>query len=246
MHVSSLRRMAWFAERWLADGRPRSVLDVGSCDVNGCYRPLFPPPRFAYTGLDMEAGPNVDIVPSRPYCWDMLADDAYDVIISGQAFEHMEFFWLTMAEMARVLRPGGLLCVIAPRGFPRHRYPVDCYRFDADGMVALARWANLTPLHASTNLAPDPADRDWYSTECADSMLIAQKPEAWPGLLEPRGYTFVAPDLNALAGGLAPPASEEENIGVARAEERASGKQPSPPLIRSLGAVIKRFFRSAR
>lgn len=121
MHPSSLRRMQWFVDTYLPPNSRgpsrRSVLDVGSYDVNGTYRELFDEGRFHYTGLDMEAGPNVDLVPRSPYCWDEIGDDSHDVVISGQALEHIEFFWLTVAEMVRVLRQDGLLCIIAPNGF---------------------------------------------------------------------------------------------------------------------------------
>ncbi len=151
------------------------VLDVGSYDVNGSYRHLFVDDKFEYFGLDMEKGPNVDIVLKNPYNWNEIETDSFDVVISGQAFEHIEFFWITMAEMARVLKKDGLLCVIAPNGFGEHRYPVDCYRFFTDGMVALARYVSLDTLHAHTNCAPSAESKDWYSQNSADSILIAQK-----------------------------------------------------------------------
>lgn len=146
--------MQWFVQNHLRNGEKYRVLDVGSYGVNGTYKEIFASQPFEYVGLDMQAGPNVDIVPANPYIWKEIASDSFDVVISGQAFEHIEFFWLTMKEIARVVRPGGLICIIAPRGFGFHRYPVDCYRFDVDGMVALARYCNLKPLHASTNRAP--------------------------------------------------------------------------------------------
>lgn len=68
-------------------------------------------------------------------------------------------------------------------------------------MVAIARYCNLIPIHASTNLAPVNAPRDWYSKDCADSMLIAKKPAVWKGLLNLRTYTFQAPDLGKLSNG---------------------------------------------
>lgn len=77
----------------------------------------------------MEEGPNVDVVLKNPYDWDAIESDSFDLVISGQAFEHIEFFWKTMEEMTRVLKKDGLLCLIAPNGFGEHRYPVDCYRF---------------------------------------------------------------------------------------------------------------------
>jgi hypothetical protein len=80
-----------------------------------------------------------------------------------------------MAEMARVLKKKGLLCIIAPNGFGEHRHPVDCYRFFTDGMVALARYVCMDILHAHTNCAPSVIHHEWLSTEEADSILIAQK-----------------------------------------------------------------------
>lgn len=207
MHGSSLCRMRWFVENYLQDvaAVKRKVLDVGSCEVaGGSYKQFFPSEQFEYFGLDMAQGPNVDIVPANVYHWREIDSDSYDVVISGQAFEHVEFFWLTAAEMARALKPGGLLCLIAPRGFERHRYPVDCYRFDSDGLIAIARWCNLQLLHASTDMAPEGAGTEWHIEACEDSMLIARKPENWPGILDSREYVFAQPDLSTLQKGFVP------------------------------------------
>jgi len=181
-----------------------ALLDVGSYDVSriGTYGYLFKEAgaNFEYTGLDLDAGPNVDIVAVKPYHWDMIPDESYDVVISGQTFEHMEFFWLAMGEIARVLKRGGLACVIAPRGFALHRHPIDAYRFDADGMVALARYAQLKPLHASTNLAPPGADNLWFYGN--DSMLVAEKPLEWAGIVDHTTYEYRDADLRSLATGM--------------------------------------------
>ena len=149
-----MMRMEWFVETFLNDKNYYNVLDVGSYNVNGSYKELFEEEKFSYIGLDMEQGPNVDIVPKSTYEWSEIEDDTYDVVISGQAFEHIEFFWLTMEEIVRVTKKGGLICIIAPNGFEEHRYPVDCWRFN-DGMIALARYCKLELIHAHTNAAPD-------------------------------------------------------------------------------------------
>lgn len=168
--------MEWFVRNFVNGIERKKVLDVGSYDVNGCYRNLFAEDRFEYIGLDMEAGPNVDLVPRHPYNWSELENDTFDISISGQALEHIEFFWVTVAEMVRVTKKGGLICIIAPNGFEEHRYPVDCWRFFTDGMAALARYTSLEILHAHTNCAPSSKDREWFSYDCADAMLIARKP----------------------------------------------------------------------
>lgn len=194
--------MDWFVRTFCSSLEGESkVLDVGSYDVNGCYKTFFSDEKYVYTGLDMSSGPNVDLVPKNPYNWVELPDNAFDIVISGQALEHIEFFWVTVAEMTRVLKKGGLLCIIAPRGFERHRYPVDCYRFDADGMLALARYCNLEPLHVSTNLAPRSDMYQWFSDFDADSILVAKKPVSWEGMLNVKEYVFKDPDLDKLATG---------------------------------------------
>lgn len=203
MHTSSLLRMEWFIKSYLVQDEVngcRKVLDVGSYDVNGTYRSLFNRSVYDYTGLDMTDGPNVDVVPRNTYAWDEIEDESFDIVVSGQAFEHIEFFWWTMEEMARVLKRNGLLCIIAPRDIARHRFPVDCYRFDADGMVALARYAGLRPLYAATNCAPADAPLEWYSAD-GDAMLVAKKKADWQGIADKRSYSFKLEDMRELSNG---------------------------------------------
>ena len=176
MHKSSLQKMEAFRRRYLTgrEREPLRILDVGSQDVNGSYRPIFDQGSWRYVGLDMAPGPNVDLVLPGPYDWRRIPAGSYDVVISGQALEHVEFFWITILEMARVLRPGGLLCVIAPSGGFEHRYPVDCWRFYADGFAALARWARLEVRESWTEWQP-PVYGDG-SEAWKDSILVAAQP----------------------------------------------------------------------
>ena len=47
-------------------------------------------------------------------------DGSFNVVVSNATLEHDPFFWLTLAEMRRVLKPGGLLLIGVP-GFVRAR-----------------------------------------------------------------------------------------------------------------------------
>ena len=116
----------------------------------------------------------MDIVLKNPYKWTEIRSRSADVLISGQAFEHIEFFWITMLEIERVLKPGGLCCIIAPSGGFEHRYPVDCWRFYPDGFTALARFARLDVLEVSTQWQPDPRCTD-DSNAWQDTMLVCKK-----------------------------------------------------------------------
>lgn len=177
MHDSSMDKMRRFHDTHLAHRteEPLHILDLGSCDVNGTYREILQAPAWRYLGLDSAAGNNVDIVLADPYHWREIASNSIDVLVSGQVFEHIEYFWLTMLEVFRVLRPGGLCCIIAPSGGHEHRYPVDCWRFYPDGFAALARFARMEIVEISTQWQPDPRFHD-SSNEWQDSVLICRKP----------------------------------------------------------------------
>jgi SAM-dependent methyltransferase len=171
MHAVSYWGMMDFVDEYV---KPHDkVLDVGSCSVQGdkcpSYRELNN--EWEYIGCDVEAGNNVNVVLSDPYNWVEFEDNYFDCVISGQAFEHIEYPWLTIKEIARVLKPKGYTCIIAPNRCPLHFYPVDTFRYNPDGFDALAKWAGLKKV--STTVA------DWQWNDnlwCQDTRLIARKP----------------------------------------------------------------------
>lgn len=165
-----------FTSRYLADltDKPLEILDLGSADIGGTYAQFFNHPKWRYRGVDLVEGPNIHVVLSNPYNWRELPTHCADVFVSGQTFEHIEFFWLTMREIARVLKPGGLCCIVAPSRGPIHRYPVDCWRFYPDGFAALARYADLEILEILHDEEGGPTYPD-KSEEWGDLVLIAQR-----------------------------------------------------------------------
>lgn len=177
MHQSSMDKMTAFRDRYLTakQSQPLRILDLGSQDVNGSYRPLFSKWPWEYTGLDMVAGNNVDMVLHTPYIWREISGESADVVISGQALEHIEYFWITILEVARVLKPGGMCCILVPSSGPEHRYPVDCWRYYPDGLISLAHYAQMEVLEATTqwqDLCYADGSDLWH-----DSMLVCRKPD---------------------------------------------------------------------
>jgi len=127
--------MAWVgaqvAEYKLAD---LGTLEVGSLDVNGSVRSLFTGP---YVGVDMREGPGVDIVATA----DALPFDGarFWVVVSTEMLEHDPAPWLSLAEMGRVLRPGGhLILTTRGNGFGEHNEPSDYWRFMPASRALLA------------------------------------------------------------------------------------------------------------
>lgn len=161
MHPSSFKHMAQKVEQYLAQSASLRIVDIGSQDLNGSFRSLFKKTGWHYTGVDLCAGTNVDVVLDDPYHFPFSAD-SIDVIISGFVFEHVEFFWKTFTEMCRVVRPGGMIILIMPSRGPEHRYPVDCWRFYPDAMNALARLCSVELVETHT---------DWDDTGVAGSKL---------------------------------------------------------------------------
>lgn len=146
MHMSSIENMEKCYQKYVRgtslDAQPVvRVLYIGGADVNGSYRDVFSGTQFLYFGCDLLPNDGVSIVLEDPYKIP-LDDRSMDIVVSGQMLEHCEFFWLSFAEMMRVLKTDGYLFLIAPSAGKIHRYPVDCYRFYPDGYRALAKYAN--------------------------------------------------------------------------------------------------------
>ncbi|MDK9694016.1 MAG: methyltransferase domain-containing protein [Sulfurimonas sp.] len=147
MHASSLENMQKAYERYIKTfswkKQTIDVIDIGGANVNGSYADIFSTAQFNYKAVDIYAGEGVDVVLEDPYVLPF-KDNSIDIIISGQAFEHVEYFWKLFSEFSRVLAYDGFIILIAPSAGPIHKYPVDCYRFYPDAYAALAK---LTHLH---------------------------------------------------------------------------------------------------
>lgn len=119
-----------------------SVLEIGSLDVNGNIRDLFA--GWDYLGIDRIEGNGVDVV----------ADGAtfdtskrFDVVVSCEAFEHAENWQAIVANVARLLRPGGYFFgTAAGPGRPPHK----C---DGNPLTDNSEWyANIEPLVLAKSL----------------------------------------------------------------------------------------------
>lgn len=124
-----------------------AVLEVGSLDVNGGVRDLFTGP---YVGIDMREGPGVDQVMDGSELKFEAA--AFDVVVSTETMEHDSTFWLSLAEIGRVLRPDGwLIMTMRGNGFGEHAYPSDFWRFMPASAEVLVSLAGCDPVEVRTD-----------------------------------------------------------------------------------------------
>lgn len=177
MHASAQDKARVFRKAYLGavEDKPITVLDVGSAIVDGqslSNRDVMQNPLWTMQGLDIEPGLNVDVVVADPYDWREVASGSVDVVTCSEVFEHAEYFWITILEIARVLKGNGVAFITSPGGGPRHRFPVDCWRFYDDAFAALARYAGLNLLEAQVQWVP--AYRK--GIQWRDSSAVMQKP----------------------------------------------------------------------
>jgi len=102
------------------------LLDVG-CGQRP-YADIFAPRAGRYVGVDVAAGPNVDIVADAAKGLP-INDQAYDTIVCTEMLEHTPYPRESIAEIARVLKKGGYLIVSAPFVHKLHGEPFDYFRF---------------------------------------------------------------------------------------------------------------------
>jgi SAM-dependent methyltransferase len=203
MHSSAFEEM----RRCVADFVPRdrhvTVVDFGSwttetlAESGTVHRALLTDYDCEVIGVDIREGHNVDVVMQQPYRLPLKSNSA-DVVMSGQVFEHVPFFWASMLEIARVLKPGGVLLITVPsRG--HHHTPVDCWRYYPDGIRAMAAFAGLQTRRAETDFPPvaaggarhQYAEIDQAGHYWGDTVGVLEKPEQG----YPRSIALIRPPL---------------------------------------------------
>jgi hypothetical protein len=119
-------------ERLIRDAKdlPRGrALELGSRARSGTTYRQFLPPHLEYVGLDIVAGPNVDLVGDAHDLPSSLADESFNLVFSIAVFEHLAMPWKAALSVNRVLATGGLLFVSTHQTFPVHEAPWDFWRF---------------------------------------------------------------------------------------------------------------------
>ena len=150
------------------------LLEIGSLDVNGSVRPRFP--RAApYVGIDLAPGPGVDVVATGH---DFGPDEAFATVVTTECLEHDPGWRTTLANIVRVLRPGGAL-VLTCATTGRHEHGTT-RTSPAMSPSTNEHYRNLTApevVGALGDLRVDLVATCWASF---DLYVVARKPPAPP------------------------------------------------------------------
>jgi SAM-dependent methyltransferase len=100
-------------------------------------------------------------------------DERFDVVVCNSVFEHDKFFWKTVAEMRRVLKPGGLLVIGAPgyTKLPIERYLHFFWAKVAGLFPSLERWC-LTSATATLHVHDFPGDYYRFSPQAFKEVFF--------------------------------------------------------------------------
>jgi len=195
IHESALRAGIAFAKTYGKAGF--RVLDVGSQDVNGSLRSAFEEREMKYVGMDMCEGRNVDVI-VKPFEAFPFEAGSFDLVISTSCFEHDPMPWMTIREMARVIKLGGFIYANAPSNGCYHAYPCDNFRYYSDSAQAFAVWTGrkfdgaFYPLHVEETFHTMPLNSEWIDwvavwqrvNEPATGIVVSDETRNKVGLLK--------------------------------------------------------------
>jgi len=131
-------RQEAFIKKYASEGK---TLDIG-CG-NDIYRSYFPD----CTTLDIEARPDVDVdIIADVHDLSVIQDETYEVILCAEVLEHLHTPAKAIAEMRRILKPGGVIILTTRFIFPLHDVPHDYYRYTKYGLRHLMKGFEILEL----------------------------------------------------------------------------------------------------
>ncbi len=128
----------------------RTILEVGSRDVNGSLRPFVEAwtPR-SYVGVDITPGAGVDVLCDICEVSARFGRDVFDVVLCTEVLEHVRDWRGAPRELTAVLRPNGILLITTRSlGFPIHGYPHDFWRYELADMPQILSGMNIESLES--------------------------------------------------------------------------------------------------
>ena len=134
-YLDNRRRLELLAEQAAKLKPVETLLDIGGRGQP--YAPFFANCVTNHYVLDIEPAESVDIVGDARTM--PISDSCVDVVLITQVLEHVPDPIAVIAEIRRVLKPGGILLLSVPSVFPQHGSPGDYWRYMPQGLHYILR-----------------------------------------------------------------------------------------------------------
>ena len=113
------------------------ILEIGSRARSAVTVRQLLPPKIRYVGLDILAGPNVDVVGDAHCLAAIFPKRRFLAVFARSVFEHLAMPWKVVLELNHVLTPGGLVFVTTHQTWVLHEEPWDFWRFSTHSWPCL-------------------------------------------------------------------------------------------------------------
>lgn len=121
------------------------LIDVGA--GNSPYRELFHHLHYESTDWEHSVHPGARAVDHVGPAHDLpVGDESCDAVLCTQVLEHVPNPDAVIAELYRVLRPGGRLYMTVPLAWELHEMPFDFYRYTPHGLATILGGAGFAEL----------------------------------------------------------------------------------------------------
>ncbi|MDX1962761.1 MAG: class I SAM-dependent methyltransferase [Pirellulales bacterium] len=128
------------------------ILEIGSHDYGSTapFRGIYA--NNNYVGLDLQEGPNVDIVHDLTTGIGPLQPNFFSLAICCSVLEHVKRPWVMAEHITTLVRPGGHVYISVPWVWRYHAYPDDYFRFSHHGIRELFPSFEWQQQHYSLNV----------------------------------------------------------------------------------------------
>lgn len=141
MHANSILLFDKYAKPLLERGM--HVLEIGPDAFPSTFQRRSQDVALEWHTVDIHGSPKLTYPNAGEYRFP-IPDQSYDVVLAANVIEHVRKPWKWMPELARLLKPRGIMIIICPVSWVYHESPVDCWRIYPEGMNALCEEAGVT------------------------------------------------------------------------------------------------------
>ena len=143
MHANSILIFEKYAKQYFR--RNIKVLEIGPDKFPSSYKEIINDNSIKWDTLDIFEDNRLTYNIKDEYSYP-IANNTYDIVLSGNVLEHVRKIWIWIKELTRVCKKGGVVITINPLFLEYHPYPVDCWRAFPDGMRVLYDEAGLNTI----------------------------------------------------------------------------------------------------